>query len=86
MDKIQEYINHYHDGNNLWFVDEVGDSWQIQRINRALDARDYLAGKHKIKRRVDEVYNGKVFETRKIALNYAKSLLSFETAFCLKIQ
>ncbi|NLZ53118.1 MAG: phage portal protein, partial [Thermoanaerobacteraceae bacterium] len=84
MDKIQEYINHYHDGNNLWFIDEVGDSWQIKRINRALDARDYLAGKHKIKLRQDEVYNGKRFETRKIVLNYAKSLLSFETAFLLK--
>ncbi|MGI6227668.1 MAG: phage portal protein [Peptococcales bacterium] len=84
MDKIQEYINHYHDGNNRWFEEEVGDSWQIQRINRALDARDYLAGKHQIKLRQDEVYNGKRFETRKIALNYAKSLLSFETAFLLK--
>ncbi|NLZ52821.1 MAG: phage portal protein [Thermoanaerobacteraceae bacterium] len=84
MDKIEAYVNHYHDGNNLWFVDEVGDSWQIQRINRALDARDYLAGKHKIKLRQDEVYNGKRFETRKIVLNYTKSLLSFETAFLLK--
>lgn len=84
MDKIQTYINHYHDGNNLWFVDEVGDSWQLKRINKALDARDYLAGKHKIKLRQDEVYNGKRFVTRKIVLNYAKSLLSFETAFLLK--
>ena len=84
MDKIQEYINHYHDGNIRWFEEEVGDSWQIQRINRALDARDYLAGKHQIKLRQDEVYNGKRFETRKIVLNYAKSLLSFETAFLLK--
>ena len=58
----------------------------MERIMKAIDNREYLAGKHKIKNRVDEVYNGKTFETRKICLQYAKTLLSFETAFLLKNQ
>ncbi|QUH20224.1 phage portal protein [Alkaliphilus sp. B6464] len=81
---LEKYINVKYEGDSLWFEQEVADSWQMQRINRILENKDYLAGKHKIKMRVDEVYNGKTFETRKIALNYAKTLLEFETSFLLK--
>lgn len=84
MSKLSQYINNKYDGDAHWFVDEVKDYWHIDRVQDILDSREYLAGKHKIKRRQDEVYNGKVFETRKIALNYAKTLLEFETAFLLK--
>ena len=81
---LQEYIINKYEGNPFWFADEVGESWQMNRIYNALENREYLAGKHKIKKRIDEVYNGKRFETRKICLSYAKTLLSFETAFLLK--
>lgn len=84
MSKLQEYVLNKYDGDMYWFQDEVKDYWHIDRIRDVLDNREYLAGKHKIKRRQDEVYNGKVFETRKIALDYAKTLLQFETAFLLK--
>lgn len=82
--KLERYINDKYEGNPYWFTDEVGESWHMQRIMSAIDNKEYLAGRHKIKQRVDEVYNGKVFETRKILLNYAKTLLNFETAFLLK--
>lgn len=82
--KLERYILEKYEGNPYWFTDEVGESWQMNRIMSAIDNREYLAGKHKIKQRVDEVYNGKRFETRKILLNYAKTLLNFETAFLLK--
>lgn len=84
MNKLNEYINSKYDGDMYWFTDEVKDYWHINRVRDILDNRDYLSGKHKIKNRIDEVYNGKVFTTRKICLNYAKTLLSFETAFLLK--
>ena len=84
MNKLQEYVNSKYDGDMYWFTDEVKDYWHINRVRDILDNRDYLSGKHKIKNRIDEVYNGKVFTTRKILLNYAKTLLQFETAFLLK--
>ncbi|SHH31260.1 phage portal protein [Sporanaerobacter acetigenes] len=84
MSKLQEYIMDKYDNDMYWFTDEVKDYWHINRVRDILDNRDYLGGKHKIKQRVDEVYNGKVFTTRKICLNYAKTLLQFETAFLLK--
>lgn len=84
MSNLQEYVNSKYDGDMYWFTDEVKDYWHINRVRDILDNRDYLSGKHKIKLRQDEVYNGKVFTTRKIILNYAKTLLQFETAFLLK--
>ena len=84
MNKLNEYINSKYDGDIYWFQDEVKDYWHMNRVRGILNNRDYLSGKHKIKLRQDEVYNGKVFTTRKIILNYAKTLLSFETAFLLK--
>lgn len=82
---LQKYINEKYKGDIYTFLEEeCTDFWHRQRIMDILDNREYLAGNHKIKQRVNEVYNGKVFETRKIALQYAKTLLSFETAFLLK--
>lgn len=82
---LEKYINDKFDGNIYDFLeDECQDYWHRQRVKDILDNREYLAGNHKIKQRINEVYNGKVFETRKIALQYAKTLLSFETAFLLK--
>lgn len=84
MNKLQEYILDNYSGNGHWFEEEVQRYWHINRVNDALDNKAYLNGKHKIKQRQDEVYKEKVFETRKIALNYANTLLEFEVAFLLK--
>lgn len=84
MNKLENYVNNKYKGNPYWFKEECQDYWHKQRIMDILDNKEYLAGKHKIKYRTNEVYNGKEFITRKIALQYAKTLLSFETAFLLK--
>lgn len=82
--KLERYILDKYNGKTDWFVEEVSEFWHTNRVLNALDNREYLAGKHKIKKRVDEVYNGKRFETKKIGLQYAKTLLEFETSFLLK--
>lgn len=81
---LEQYILDKYDGASDFFVEEVSNNWHTNRILKALDNREYLSGKHKIKKRIDQVYNGKVFKTRKINLQYAKTLLEFETAFLLK--
>ena len=82
--KLQEYIDFYHEGKSNWFVDEVKRQWHIDRIDKFISIKEYLAGNHKIRKRVDENYNGKMFETRKVVLNYAKTIMSFETSFLMK--
>lgn len=84
MGKLQEYIDNKYDGKYDWFVEEVALFWHTNRVLNALNNKEYLSGKHKISKRIDEVYNGKVFQTKKICLQYAKTLLEFETAFLLK--
>lgn len=81
---LQEYIDFYHEGKSNWFVDEVKRQWHIDRIDKFLRIKEYLTGNHKIKKRGNENYNGKMFETRKVVLNYAKTIMSFETSFLLK--
>jgi SPP1 family phage portal protein len=81
---LQEYINQYYDGSSTWFVDECKRTWQTGRIDNVLSIREYLNGKHAILARPDEKYNGRTFKTRKIILQYAKTLLNFETVFLLK--
>lgn len=81
---LQEYINQNYDGSSTWFVDECIRTWHTDRISNILNIKEYLNGKHAILARPDETYNGRTFKTRKIILQYAKTLLNFETAFLLK--
>lgn len=84
MNKLNNYILEKYDGAYDWFVDEVANNWHYNRVMNALENKEYLAGRHKIQKRVDEVHNGKIFKTKKMCLQYAKTLLEFETAFLLK--
>ncbi|WP_431809150.1 phage portal protein [Brevibacillus agri] len=70
--------------NQEWFVDEVKSYHNQKRINEILDIKEYLSGKHKISQRPNEMWSGKVYEPRKIVLQYAKTLLSFQTNYLLK--
>ena len=80
--ELEKYINDKYDGNIYDFLqDECEDYWHRQRIQDILDNREYLAGNHKIKQRVDEVYNGKIFETRRLLYNMQRHYYPFETAF-----
>lgn len=81
---IQEYISRTHNGEALWFVEEVGMPFHKQRIQDVLDKKDYLSGQHKILKRGMETYNGKDFEPRKIVLQYSKTIVNFQTSYLLK--
>lgn len=84
MDKIQKYIKENHEGRADWFVEEVNSVHNIQRINKVIDMKEYLSGKHAILNRQPEEYNGKKFYPRKIVLQYAKTILNFQVAYLLQ--
>lgn len=82
---LQEYIQLYYSYNkNLWFVDEVEKTIHQDRIMNIINIKEYLDGKHAILGRLDEVYNGKTFETTKIVMQYAKPIIAFQKSFLLK--
>lgn len=81
---LNEYIKLNYDGSPTWFVDEVQRPYHRDRVMNMIDIKEYLNGKHAIKTRPDEVYNGRTFKTTKICLQYVKPILAFETSFLLK--
>ena len=81
---LQDYINLVHDGKQDWFISECNSFYHTNRINKIIDIKEYLSGKHLINNRPIEMWNGKQFEPRKIVLQYAKTVLNFSTSYLLK--
>ncbi|KKI91857.1 phage portal protein [Bacillus sp. SA1-12] len=74
----------YHKNRSEWFLDEISMVSQQQRVNKIMDLKEYLNGFHAILHRPTEMYGGKEFKPRKIVLQYAKTLLNFQTAYLLQ--
>ena len=81
---IEQYVRDYHGGRSDWFVEEITTVANQTRVNQVMDLKDYLTGSHAITNRPNEMYNGKEFVPRKIVLQYAKTLLNFQTAYLLQ--
>lgn len=84
MDKLEKYIQEKYDNYTNWFVEEVENIDNQQRVNDILEKKYYLNGNHKILHRQSYKYNGKEFTPRKIVLQYAKTLLNFQKAYLLQ--
>ena len=80
---LAEYIKQNYNNSPYWFEQECEQSWHRDRIDNILNIKEYLSGRHAILSRPDEVYNGRTFTTRKIVLQYAKTILNFQTSFLL---
>ena len=81
---LQQYIKVKYKNGATWFIEEVANVSNQQRITKVLSNKDYLDGSHKILHRNSFKYNGQVIEPRKIVLQYAKTLLNFQVAYLLK--
>ncbi|NNV01650.1 phage portal protein [Brevibacillus sp. MCWH] len=80
---IEQYIKDKYADVSDWFVQECNSYANQKRIMEVLDTKEYLDGKHRIIQRGNEVWNGNIYETRKIVLNYAKTLISFHANYLL---
>ena len=74
---LEEYIKLNYSNDTYWFEQECEQSWHRDRIDNIINIKEYLSGKHAILSRQDEVYNGRTFKTKKIVLQYAKTILNF---------
>ncbi len=84
QDKLETYLKLYHENRSEWFLDEIGMVSQQQRVIKINDLKEYLNGDHAILHKPNEMYGGKEFKPRKIVLQYAKTLLNFQTAYLLQ--
>lgn len=81
---LQQYILDKHEGKQTWFVDETESFSAQQRVMDILDKKEYLSGYHAILKRPNEKFNGKEFVSRKIVLNYAKTMINFQSTYLLR--
>ncbi|MCM3719177.1 phage portal protein [Fictibacillus phosphorivorans] len=82
--KLDLYVKEYHDNQSEWFIEETETVANQQRVLDVENMKEYLNGNHAITQRPNEMYNGKEFVPRKIILQYAKTLLNFQTAYLLQ--
>lgn len=80
---IDEYIRSNYGDNPYWFVEECEAPYHLVRIANVRANKDYLEGQHAILGRENTVYKGKVLETKKTVLNYAKTILKFHADYLL---
>lgn len=81
---LEQYINNKYEGAKYWFVEEVSNLQNQQRVQDTIDKKEYLNGDHAILHKASYKYNGKEFTPRKIVLQYAKTLLNFQKAYLLQ--
>lgn len=83
MQGISEYIKKVYNNSDTWFEDEVKQPWHLNRIIKVLANKDYLKGIHKILQREDGKWKGEVFNTTKLILQEAKTILNFHDTYLL---
>lgn len=83
MDKLDEYVASKHKNRPTWFRDEVKAFSNQEKIREVGNIKEYLNGNHSILKRKAYEYNGKLYEPKKIVLQYAKTLLDFQKSYLL---
>lgn len=83
MQSLEEYIEDKYNNSITWFEDEVQQPWHLSRISKVLANKDYLKGIHKILQREDSKWKGEVFNTTKLILQEAKTILNFHDTYLL---
>jgi len=81
---LQEYIEKKYDNKFNWFEEETNRMYHQDRVDKVIQIKEYLSGKHKILNRSVEYWNGKPFYPKIIVLQYAKTILNFSTMYLLK--
>ena len=81
---LEEYIKVVHNGNQLWFLEEVKDYASQKRVLDTIRIKKYLSGEHKVTQKVVENYNGKPYEQRVVMLQYGKLIVNLESSHLLK--
>ncbi|EET84787.1 phage portal protein, SPP1 [Clostridium carboxidivorans P7] len=83
MQTLEQYIKDKYNNVEDWFVQEVQQPYNFNRISKILGNREYLKGIHKILQRENSKWKGEVFNTTKLILQEAKTILNFHDTYLL---
>lgn len=84
MTKLNQYIKEKYDNSNEWFMEFVNEYHNQARVLEVERLKNYLNGDHAILQRQGFKHNGKEYHAKKIVLNYAKTILSFQKSYLLQ--
>lgn len=80
---LEDYILNKYNNEPNWFETETQEGYNLQRISKVLNNKEYLGGKHKILNKEDVKWKGKEFVTTKLVLQEAKTILNFHSTYLL---
>ena len=83
MQTLLDYIRDRYSNDIFWFVTEVGQGNNSERISKVVNNKNYLLGNHKIALRKDSEFRGETMTTKKLILNQAKTILNFHSTYLL---
>jgi len=81
---LSNYVEEKYKNKKGWFIEEVSKVTNQHRLSRVNANKDYLAGIHDITNAPAFTHNGVLVEPRKIVINLAKQLISWQTSFLLR--
>ena len=84
MTTLEQYVKEKYGSSSDWFVQFVNEIPNQQRVQDVIAKKEYLNGNHKILHKVSYKYKGREYTPRKIVLQYAKTLLNFQSAYLLQ--
>ena len=79
---IEEYVMGF-DNPSKWFIEECNKPYHTMRVSNVYNNKDYLRGIHKILAKEDSKYKGKELITKKMIIQYAKTILKFHATYLL---
>jgi SPP1 family phage portal protein len=80
---INKYVNKVYNNNPEWFIGEVKQGYNLNRISEVVNNKDYLNGQHKILRKKNMEFKGKEYITKKLIIPEAKTILNFHSTYLL---
>lgn len=81
--RLEDYIALNYGNSPFWFEEECNLPYHKERINDVIANKEYLRGNHAVLNREDGVYKGKEMVTRKIIIQYAKTIIRFHDEYLL---
>ena len=81
--RLEDYIALNYGNSPFWFEEECNLPYHRERINDVIANKEYLRGNHAVLNREDGVYKGKEMVTRKIIIQYAKTIIRFHDEYLL---
>lgn len=80
---LDKYIAENYQSNRTWFTEEVKQPFNVTRVSKVLNNKNYLKGLHAITSKPDVIHKGVQFNTSKMILQTIKTIINFHATYVL---